>query len=297
MTRWVSLVALAAVVGIAVFVFNEDGPQGVIDGPVLSEPEGDGIRSIMLAGLRGAVVYDETEGCLYLGLAGHLTPVIWPPGTSWRPEPPGVVLADGTVVEPGDYVEGAGGGVAVGNLSRRVGDAVEAAVAGCGNGATMLQGITRILRGPPSENSNGAGPPSVAVMPCRGGIERVGTVPADFEVILDVLALPSTGLERSERTDPGTGLTFSEMRLLVRTGASFRLDVAPGAAEDARIHWDSTGTLDPVSTMVTDDCTFDGEWLAYSGGVWTRDPSCVRLVISMGSARDVVDLPIGEPCT
>lgn len=141
---WVIVAVAVGAVGLLVLLDSE--PEGTIDGPVLAEPDGDGVRSIMMAALQGTLAYDEANGCLYLEAEnGQRSAVIWPPRTTWRSDPPGVVLADGQVVEPGDHVEGGGGGVGIGNLSRRVGEDVKNAVAACDEfGATMLQVITRI---------------------------------------------------------------------------------------------------------------------------------------------------------
>ena len=114
-------VVLAA---LAIFVFGpleNDGPPGRVDGPVLV---GAPVDDHMLAEVSGAVTYDGR--CLRLDGAS----ILWPPGTRWDGR--GVVLDDGTLVAPGDRIEGGGGwlqsvhhlaGDEVGALARACSDA------------------------------------------------------------------------------------------------------------------------------------------------------------------------------
>ena len=54
---------------------------------------------------------------------------MWPASTSWRPDPPAVVLADGQIVEPGMSVLGAGGYMS--SVTHMTGQAVNDAATRC----------------------------------------------------------------------------------------------------------------------------------------------------------------------
>lgn len=85
---------------------------GGVDGPVLYaavNESGEAEGALIV----GTVVHDD--GCLFLvtddakelDLPPHL--LLWQYGTRWSASPPGVILPDGAVVEPGDRIEGGGG--------------------------------------------------------------------------------------------------------------------------------------------------------------------------------------------
>jgi hypothetical protein len=104
---------------------------GRVDGPVLISPlpESDVLEG-MAAEVKGTLVFDSDIGCLLLELEGVRYPLVWPAGTSWRSDPPGVLLEDGEVVEPGMKVYGGGGYLDRGGIewmaSAAVADAAEA---------------------------------------------------------------------------------------------------------------------------------------------------------------------------
>ena len=85
---------------------------GGVDGPVIYAAVNES-GAAEEAGVVGTVVHDD--GCLFLvtddgqelDLPPHL--LVWPYGTRWSASPPGVILPDGAVAEPGDRIEGGGG--------------------------------------------------------------------------------------------------------------------------------------------------------------------------------------------
>lgn len=91
------VVLIVALVAIALGLPRDGGRLGRVDGPVLVAAESNG----MLAEIVGEVTYDGD--CIRLG--DHV--ILWPPGTRW--EDGRVVMADGTVVRPGDQIEAGGG--------------------------------------------------------------------------------------------------------------------------------------------------------------------------------------------
>ena len=109
-------------------VITECSSGGGIDGPVLTAPSRRGGMDAIIA---GALFFDADRGCLLLQREGVAVPVVWPAGTTWRSDPPGVVLPDGTIVDVGMWVIGGGGYLPRSNLELRAGSAVADAAAAC----------------------------------------------------------------------------------------------------------------------------------------------------------------------
>lgn len=90
-----------------------NGPNRFVDGPVLrSPPPPPGELEEQTAEVQGTLVLED--GCLLLGPGDDLNPElryppIWPAGTTWQSDPPGVVLGSGEVVLIGEAVYGGGG--------------------------------------------------------------------------------------------------------------------------------------------------------------------------------------------
>lgn len=105
---------------------------GRVDGPVLVSPLPDSdVLEGMAAEVKGTVLFDDARGCLLLGLEDVQYPLVWPGGTSWRPDPPGVVLDSGEIVEPGMSVYGGGGYLQREDIAHMAGTAVADAAARC----------------------------------------------------------------------------------------------------------------------------------------------------------------------
>lgn len=105
---------------------------GRVDGPVLVSPLLDSdVFEGMAAEVKGTVLFDDATGCLLLELEDVRYPLVWPGGTSWRTNPPGVVLDSGEIVEPGMTVYGAGGYLQREGIEHMAGPAVADAAARC----------------------------------------------------------------------------------------------------------------------------------------------------------------------
>lgn len=105
---------------------------GRVDGPVLVSPlpESDELVG-MAAEVKGTVIFDNDTECLLLELEGVSYPLVWPAGTSWRSDPPGVRLDNGEIVEPGMTVHGGGGYLKREGIEHMAGTAVADAAATC----------------------------------------------------------------------------------------------------------------------------------------------------------------------
>lgn len=108
---------------------DSETTEGRIDGPVFtSPPPPSGERVGMAARVMGTTILDNT-GCLMLELEGVRYSIVWPAGTSWQPDPPAVILADGQIVTPGMSVLGAGGYLS--SVTHMTGQHVNDAAAAC----------------------------------------------------------------------------------------------------------------------------------------------------------------------
>jgi hypothetical protein len=123
------------------------------------------------------------------------------------------------------------------------------------------------------------------LMPCVDPIDETDDLPEGYRSTLDVVALPETTTHQRGRFDPDSGFTFSKMGLLVRTGASFHIEVATRSLDNALIRWDNTGSIDPASPLRLQNCQGSRTWLVYPGGVWTIEPACVTLLVLTDTAR------------
>lgn len=105
---------------------------GRVDGPVLVSPlpDSDELEG-MAAEVTGTVLFDTDTGCLLLERNGVRYPVVWPAGTSWRADLPGVRLDSGEIVEPGMNVHGEGGSLQRDGIEQMAGTAVADAAASC----------------------------------------------------------------------------------------------------------------------------------------------------------------------
>ena len=84
----------------------------------------------MDAEVSGTVVFDENAACLFLELENIRYPVVWPAGASWRADPPAVELK-GQLIEPGMYVDGAGGYLQYEHVVESAGTVVADAAQAC----------------------------------------------------------------------------------------------------------------------------------------------------------------------
>lgn len=85
----------------------------------------------MSAEIKGTVVFDKDSGCIFLESEnGERSPVVWPAGTSWHANPPAVEL-QGQLIEPGMFVEGAGGALHYERVEELAGTAVADAAEKC----------------------------------------------------------------------------------------------------------------------------------------------------------------------
>ncbi len=112
--------------------FNIDSQVDVIDDPVLTSPPPpwEGAWDELKARIEGILIFDESSGCLYLGIGDKRYPVVWPAGASWQADPPAVEL-QGQQFEPGVSVYGEGGILKTEQAKDLAGTAVGGKASGC----------------------------------------------------------------------------------------------------------------------------------------------------------------------
>jgi hypothetical protein len=113
---------------------------GGVDGPVLTSPRPEltSTRTSYSAEVSGTVTYDSEKNCLYLADGEVRWVVVWPGGTEWRSDSPGVRLPNGEIAEPGMRVRGGGGWFDLDFVRGIAGPEVAEAAAACGGPAAQV---------------------------------------------------------------------------------------------------------------------------------------------------------------
>jgi hypothetical protein len=161
------------------------------------------------------------------------------------------------------------------NLIRQANDL--AATAYVGKGAAVCDTTPRTLG-----VWSMARDPASSVLPCGSYIDT-DAPPASFEVVLGVVALPTSPnypALQTARTGDGNHprRLFAKTGLIIKAKTSFEIIVPPQIAAPAAhlgIGWDGTPST-PSQRIVVSNCPQAGrsEWLAYPGGYWLDHPTC-----------------------
>jgi hypothetical protein len=125
--------------------------------------------------------------------------------------------------------------------------------------------------------------------------------PAGFEVVLGVVALPTSSagraLQASDTGDASVPALFAKTGLLVRAGHAFDLAVPARPGNGLAIGWGNRA-FRPSERFAVPECAdrYGTGWLAYPGGYWTDRPVCLPLTVRAGGREQVVDIGVGAPC-
>jgi hypothetical protein len=145
------------------------------------------------------------------------------------------------------------------------------------------------------------GVPALASLACREPIDG-GPPDADFQVVLGVVALPTSAVTRalqaSDSGDATAPALFAKTGLLVRAGRAFELDVPGDPGNRLGIGWGNGLTFRPSARFAVPACpdTFGTGWLAYPGGYWVDRPLCLPLTVRAGAREQRVTVGIGAAC-
>lgn len=126
--------------------------------------------------------------------------------------------------------------------------------------------------------------------------------PAGFEVVLGVVALPSSPSHPALQTihtgeGHGPRRLFAKTGLIIRSRTTFELIVPAQVADHMSIGWGGAPAT-PGHRVVVSNCTTtaDSRWLAYAGGYWIDRPACVPLIVKVGTRQQQVRIGLGAPC-
>lgn len=193
------------------------------------------------------------------------------------------------------------------------------AVVSCsGTSSTLVPKPTPTRTGAPTSDTSSAPAASSATsaaagssivssvaLTCRNFIDH-DPPPRDWEIVLGVVALPTSNKTPALGTsggahdpDPAVRL-FAKTGLVIRTGTTFELVVPDEAKDMVSIGWDGNGVTNP-SRRVTISCPASTspsgwQWLAYPGGYWVPRPACVPLIVLAGGKEQRVHIGLGTPC-
>lgn len=123
--------------------------------------------------------------------------------------------------------------------------------------------------------------------------------PADFENVLDVVALPASpsyanALQTSVRdADDGSVSYFAKTGLWWRGDATFDIAVPAELRTTMAIGW---GGPAQAAYTVRVDCGLSDSWMVMAGGYWVREPICAELVVRVGTKEQRVPIGLGGPC-
>ena len=148
--------------------------------------------------------------------------------------------------------------------------------------------------------SESAPEPQGTSLRCERAFDAGSEPPESSTVVLDVVALPtSDGMREALQTsasgepDPAARL-FAKQGLVVRSGASFVLEVPADAVDRLSIGWSNPD--ERTRRLVIDACPGSSKWLAFVGGYWVKDPGCMPLVVRAGGQERRVTIGVGAPC-
>ncbi len=133
-------------------------------------------------------------------------------------------------------------------------------------------------------------------LPCYG---QTTAPPADFTVVLGVVALPATPRAHALQTTLTYGgerfRLFAKTGLWYKGGKRFELSVPANMVDQFAIGWGGPGVPRPFA--YSDACAgMSREWVAVPGGYWVSETMCVPLKIRVGSRMATVRIGIGTPC-
>lgn len=122
-------------------------------------------------------------------------------------------------------------------------------------------------------------------------------VPEDYEILLDVVALPTAdtaprALQAGHRPESDPPNYFAKTGLLVRSGAVFGLEVEH-PRDTAAIGWGSPAGF---SSKISSQGCEDEDWIAFAGGLLVREPMCVRLTLRANEEEQTFYVGAGAAC-
>jgi hypothetical protein len=156
-------------------------------------------------------------------------------------------------------------------------------LAGC---STPAKPTTQQSTGVAATRSPGPQPPFE--VRCEDAVQTTDRPPADLEVVLGVVALPT---KRVLQLNPSgqRGFLFAKQGLVVRGGQRVMI-----RGDGVQVGWGSPGTIGAFNEV--NHCGIDSQWLAFVGGYYVTKPGCYSLEVSTAGKQHKVMLGLGTRC-
>jgi len=138
---------------------------------------------------------------------------------------------------------------------------------------------------------------TVPTVPC---LEAIGHAQSGrengYRIVLGVVSVPPAHLGQVVRARTGPWRYWRKAGLAIRTGSSpVEVSVPRAWRRRVAITWGDTG---PVGALRIEGCPPPATaWSAYAGGFYLRAPSCVPVVLQVGSRKATVWLGVGRRCS
>jgi len=136
---------------------------------------------------------------------------------------------------------------------------------------------------------------------CDASIDGVPP-PADYQVVLGAVALPSSPRSRALQAAASGGgsdvpALFAKTGLVIRAGVPAELEVGGTEGNRVGIGWGG-GPSWPTRRVEIPACpdTRGTGWLAYPGGYWADRPFCLSLAVRSLGKEQQVRIGIGRAC-
>ncbi|GEM_PF-2785003 len=150
----------------------------------------------------------------------------------------------------------------------------------------------RVIAVPQSGPVSASGSPSANEIPCAHAIDGLSAPPADHDVVLDAVALPTMVLQVNAADEPGW--FFAKDGLIMRSNAVIELSVSAESRRNTLIGWGSPG---PRGTELhLPGCPGGFEWLVFAGGYTVVAPTCVTLTIRTAAGEAHARIGVGAHC-
>jgi len=144
--------------------------------------------------------------------------------------------------------------------------------------------------------------PASASLACEHSIDG-GAPPPGFQVILGVVALPTSAAGPALQAGPGGNgpgfpALFAKTGLVVRAGAQVELETPEQPGNRTALGWGSWTQDAPTRRFVVPGCPDDRGtgWLVYAGGYYANRPLCLPLTVRVGGQEQQVRIGVGAAC-
>ncbi len=94
-------------------------------------------------------------------------------------------------------------------------------------------------------------------------------------------------------------LHFQKVWIALKTETGMTINVPPAMQDSMRIGWSNDGYRLATELKVPgcESNPAGAQWVAYPGGFWLKEASCVPLTITTSTATQTIHVPIGKSCT